>query len=117
MTDDEEGRTADDRSWYEVSHREVFDGRTLSDLFVNAVPVLIIAAFVGLFSLLPLYGSGGEPLLAFHAAIVAGVALVSYVAARAIAGDERRLELQGSVPDRGGVGDSEGERGPDEDSS
>lgn len=100
--------TPDDRSWYEVSHREVFDGRTLSDLFVNVVPVLIIAAFVGLFSLLPLYGSGSEPLLAFHAAIVAGVALVSYVAARAIAGDERRLELQGSVPDRGGVGDHEG---------
>jgi hypothetical protein len=94
---------SEERAWYDVSHREVFDGRTLSDLFVNLVPVAIIAAFVGLFSLLPLYGSGSEPLLAFHAAIVLGVALVSYVAARAIAGDERRLELQGGVPDRGGV--------------
>jgi hypothetical protein len=94
---------SEERSWYDVSHREVFDGRTLSDLFVNLVPVAIIAVFVGLFSALPLYGSGSEPLLAFHAAIVLGVALVSYVAARAIAGDERRLEPQGSVPDRGGV--------------
>ena len=111
-TDPDEGR-----AWYELGNRQVFDGRTLSDLFVNLVPVGIIAAFVVLFSALPLYGEGAEPLLGFHAAIVAGVALVSYVAARAIAGDERRLELQGSVPDRGGVGDSEGERGPDEDSS
>jgi hypothetical protein len=92
-----------DRSWDDIGHREVFDGRTLSDLFVNLVPVCIIAAFVALFSALPLYGSGSEPLLAFHAAIVGGVALVSYVAARAIAGDERRLGLDGSVAARGGV--------------
>jgi len=96
-TDADEGR-----SWYEVGHREVFDGRTLSDLFVNLVPVAIIAAFVVLFSALPLYGEGAEPLLAFHAAIVAGVALVSYVAARAIAGDERLLATDGD-PARGGV--------------
>lgn len=82
-TDPDEGR-----AWYEVGHRRVFDGRTLSDLFVNLVPVGIIAAFVALFG--------------FHAAIVAGVALVSYVAARAIAGDERLLETDGD-PARGGV--------------
>lgn len=68
----------------------VIDGRTLSDLSVNAVPILIMGALlVGFQFLSP--GSGGEPLLAMHLALVGGVVLVSYVAARVIASADGEL--------------------------
>lgn len=57
---------------------------TLSDLFVNAVPILIMGALLVGFQLLA-PGSGGEPLLAMHLALIGGVVLVSYVAARMVA--------------------------------
>ena len=61
----------------------VVDRQTLSDLFVNAVPILIMAVLlVGFTVLTP---GSSEPLLAMHLALVGGVVLVSYVAARAIA--------------------------------
>ncbi|MEF8786341.1 MAG: DUF6684 family protein [Haloarculaceae archaeon] len=68
----------------------VFDRQTLSDLFVNAVPIFIMGALLVAFSLLA-PGSGGEPLLAMHLALIGGVLLVSYVAARAITGAESQL--------------------------
>ena len=69
----------------------VVDWGTLSDLFVNAVPILIMGALlVGFQVLSP--GSGGEPLLAMHLGLVGGVVLVSYVAARAIAGTGEELQ-------------------------
>jgi hypothetical protein len=62
----------------------VLDRRTLSDLFVNAVPILIMGVLLVGFQLLA-PGSGGEPLLAMHLALIGGVVLVSYVTARVIA--------------------------------
>ena len=70
----------------------VFTRETLSDVSVNAVPILILGALlIGFQVLTP--GSGGEPLLAMHLALVAGVVLVSYVAARVITSED--MELQG----------------------
>ncbi|MFC7176297.1 DUF6684 family protein [Halosegnis marinus] len=71
--------------------RSVFSRRTLSDLSVNAVPILVLGAFIGLFALLA-PASGAEPLLGFHAALVGGVLLVSYVAARAITATGEELD-------------------------
>jgi len=68
----------------------VLDRQTLSDLFVNAVPVLIMGALLVVFQLLA-PGSGGEPLLAMHLALVGGVVLVSYVAARLVANADGEL--------------------------
>lgn len=85
---DDPGSDDDDRS--------VFSRRTLSDLSVNAVPILIIGAFVGLFALLA-PASGAEPLLGFHAALVGGVLLVSYVAARAITATGEELDGEQDV--------------------
>lgn len=80
---DSAGATADS------ARAGVFDKQTLSDLFVNAVPIFIMGALLVAFSLLA-PGSGGEPLLAMHLALIGGVLLVSYVAARAISGAENQ---------------------------
>lgn len=69
----------------------VFDQGMLSDLFVNAVPILIMGALLVGFQLLA-PGSGGEPLLGMHLALVGGVVVVSYVAARVIAGTGEELQ-------------------------
>jgi hypothetical protein len=68
----------------------VLDRQTLSDLFVNVVPVLIMGALLVVFQLLA-PGSGGEPLLGMHLALIGGVVLVSYVAARVVANADGEL--------------------------
>ncbi len=70
----------------------VFSRRTLSDLFVNAVPIAMLAAFVIGFGVLAPGGFDSEPLLGFHGALVAGVVLVSYVAVRAVSAADGDLD-------------------------
>ncbi|RXK49164.1 DUF6684 family protein [Halorientalis pallida] len=82
-----------------------FDRQLLSDLFVNVVPIAIIAAFVVMFGLFSSGGEGGDPLLLFHGALIGGVVLVSIVAGWVISGEDSPLE--GSVA--GGY-DSESDR-------
>lgn len=73
--------------------------RTLSDLSVNAVPIVTVAAFVVTFGAVSPEGFDADPLLGFHAALVAGVVAVSYLAARAVVaadgdlGDDREGSL------------------------
>lgn len=76
--------------------RSVFSRQMLSDLSVNAVPILIIAAFVGLFAVLA-PESGAEPLLGFHLALVVGIVVVSYVAAQAVAATGEELDGERAV--------------------
>lgn len=65
----------------------------LSDLSVNAIPILILGVFVSLFWVWsPLGGAGGDPLLLFHAALVAGVVLVSAVAGWVIRRQDQPLQ-------------------------
>lgn len=91
MPDESDQRVGDPAGENADSARAgVFDKQTLSDLFVNAVPIFIMGALLVAFSLLA-PGSGGEPLLAMHLALIGGVLLVSYVAARAISGAENQL--------------------------
>ncbi|WP_246983746.1 prolipoprotein diacylglyceryl transferase [Halorientalis marina] len=82
-----------------ASDSTVFDRETLSDLLVNAVPIGIILAFVLMFGLASPSESGGDPLVLFHAALVAGVVVVSYVAARVISGTGAPLTGSVSPPD------------------
>ncbi|WP_424019071.1 DUF6684 family protein [Halorientalis pallida] len=72
--------------------RSGFDRQLLSDLFVNVVPIAIIAAFVLLFGLFSSGGVGGDPLLLFHGALIGGVVLVSVVAGWVISGEDSPLE-------------------------
>lgn len=67
-----------------------FDSQLLSDLFVNVVPIAIIAAFVLMFGLLS--PAGGDPLLLFHGALIGGVVLVSIVAGWVISNEDGELE-------------------------
>lgn len=69
------------------------DRQLLSDLSVNIVPIIIIAAFVLIFGLISPESS--DPLLLFHAALVGGVVLVSIVAGLVISREDS--ELNGSV--------------------
>mgnify|MGYP006276345685 CR=1 FL=1 len=73
-TDDPRTRTAG----------SVLSAGTLSDLTVNAVPIAMLVAFVVGFGVLAPGGLDSDPLLGFHAALIAGVVLVSAVAARAV---------------------------------
>ncbi|SEP22852.1 hypothetical protein SAMN05216388_10492 [Halorientalis persicus] len=74
------------------SDRSGFDRQLLSDLFVNVVPIAIIAAFVLMFGLFSSGGEGGDPLLLFHGALIGGVVLVSVVAGWIISGEDSPLE-------------------------
>ncbi|MFC6787285.1 DUF6684 family protein [Halobaculum halobium] len=112
-TDADDSRSEPDRS--------VFSGGTLSDLFVNAVPVAMLVAFVVGFGVLAPGNLDSDPLLGFHAALIAGVVLVSAVAARAVVaggGDldgDREIDLYDpdERDDAGdGPGDRDGERDP-----
>lgn len=68
----------------------------LSDLFVNVVPIAIILVFVLLFTVLsPLDSDGGDPLVVFHTALIAGVVLVSVAAGWVIHRED--APLQGSA--------------------
>jgi len=97
--DREDGTDADGAGDAGRDPRSVLSGRTLSDLSVNAVPIAMVAAFVVGFGVVSPSGIDSDPLLGFHAALVAGVVLVSYVAARAVVasggdlGDEREGSL------------------------
>jgi len=68
----------------------IVNGQLVSDLFVNVVPIAIIAAFVLMFGLLS--PGGDDPLLFFHGALIVGVVLVSAVAAWIIHGEDSPLE-------------------------
>lgn len=81
---DSDAAAASDADVVSDAETGVFSRRTLSDLFVNAVPIAMLAAFVVGFGVLAPGGFDSEPLLGFHGALVAGVILVSYVAARAV---------------------------------
>ncbi|MFB6127541.1 MAG: DUF6684 family protein [Halolamina sp.] len=74
------------------AERSGFDAGLLSDLFVNAVPIVIIAAFVVAFGFLSPVGGRGDPLVLFHGALVGGVVLVSVVAGWVIARQDDPLE-------------------------
>jgi len=65
------------------------DRQLLSDLSINVVPIVIIAAFVLVFGLVSSEGSG--PLLLFHAALIGGVVLVSAVAGWVISREDGEL--------------------------
>ncbi|UIP00448.1 hypothetical protein Hbl1158_03530 [Halobaculum sp. CBA1158] len=117
-TDRRDGDSASDANSDEGSADgtdSVFSGRTLSDLLVNAVPLAMLAAFVAGFELLSPAGLDTDPLVGFHAALIAGVVLVSYVAARAVvaAGGDLDGERSVSLYDDGDDGD-EGDDGSDE---
>jgi hypothetical protein len=72
--------------------RSGFDRQLLSDLFVNVVPIAIIAAFVLMFGLFSSGGAGGDPLLLFHGALIGGVVLISVVAGWVISREDSPLE-------------------------
>lgn len=82
-----------------------FDTELLSDLFVNVVPIAIIAAFVLLFNRRS-PGEGGDPLLLFHSALIGGIVLVSLVAGWIIRGEDSPLEGSAAT-DRDGEADHE----------
>jgi len=86
--------------------RRWLDAELLSDLSVNAVPIVIIAAFVVGFGVVSTGTEADDPLLAFHAALVGGIVLVSAVAAWVIRGED--APLQGSAADLGD-GDDDGD--------
>jgi hypothetical protein len=93
MPEDRDGGAAGDASSEDDSGRRVLTRDGLSDISINAVPIVIIAAFVLKFGLL---GPGGDdPLILFHVALVVGVVVVSCVSARIIRGE--REPLQGSA--------------------
>ena len=96
MADERDQQTGDSDS--DEESVRVFDRQILSDLFVNAVPILILAVLLVGFQLLA-PGSGGEPLLFMHLALVGGVVLVSYVAARVVANAEGELRGPDSPDD------------------
>jgi hypothetical protein len=94
----------------EPADREGDDGADderglLSDLFVNAVPIAILAAFVAMFALLSPGSGESDPLLLFHGALVVGIVLVSAVAGWVIRRED--APLQGSAAD---VSDGDGDR-------
>lgn len=60
-----------------------FDGRLLSDLTVNAIPVGIIGALTAVMMVFS-PGGAGESVLLFHGALIGGVAAVSVVAGWAV---------------------------------
>ncbi|QZY00431.1 DUF6684 family protein [Halobaculum rubrum] len=102
----------------------VISGRTLSDLTVNAVPVAMLVAFVVGFGMLAPGDLDSDPLLGFHAALIAGVVLVSAVAARAVvrAGGDLDGNRDVSLYDTDGSADGadgrdDGADGPDRDAS
>jgi hypothetical protein len=64
----------------------------LSDLFVNVVPIAIIAAFVLMFGLLSPASGSGDPLLLFHGALIGGIVLVSVVAGWVISREDSALQ-------------------------
>jgi hypothetical protein len=68
------------------------DAQLLSDLFVNAVPIAILVAFVAAFALRSPGGGESDPLLLFHAALIGGIVLVSVVAGRVIRREDGPLE-------------------------
>lgn len=71
-------------------------GALLSDLSVNAIPIVILGVFVSLFWVwAPLGGEGGDPLLLFHVALVVGVVAVSALAGWVIRRQDQ--PLQGSA--------------------
>jgi len=90
---------ADDAGTGPTGGGRVFFGRTLSDLTVNAVPVAMLVAFVVGFGVLAPGDLDSDPLLGFHAALIAGVVLVSAVAARAVvrAGGDLDGEREGRL--------------------
>ena len=69
-----------------------FDRELLSDLFVNVVPIAIIAVFVLMFGLLSPANGSGDPLLLFHGGLIGGIVLVSVVAGWLISGEDGPLE-------------------------
>jgi hypothetical protein len=75
--------------------RQGFDRELLSDLSVNVVPIGIIAVFTLLFVVLRPAGDISDSVIAFHAALVGGVVLVSIVAGWAIS--RMRSPLEGSA--------------------
>jgi len=81
---DADADTADGTDDSTESARSVFSSRTLSDLTVNAIPIAMLVAFVVGFGMLAPGDLDSDPLLGFHAALIAGVVLVSAVAARAV---------------------------------
>ncbi len=60
-----------------------FDGRLLSDLAVNVIPIGIIVALTGVMVVFS-PGGAGESVLLFHGALIAGVVVVSVVAGWAV---------------------------------
>ncbi|MXR43336.1 hypothetical protein GRX01_18615 [Halobaculum sp. WSA2] len=97
----------------------VFSGRTLSDLTVNAVPVAMLVAFVVGFGVLAPGDLDSDPLLGFHAALIAGVVLVSAVAARAVvrAGGELDGEREVRLYETDDRNDADGSGDADTDGS
>jgi hypothetical protein len=70
---------------------KVFDKETLLDLIVNGVPLFILLFFIGIFAVLPYFGSSGLA-TGLQYAIVAlsfvALGVLTYLAAVAIAGSE-----------------------------
>ena len=75
-------RTDDDPSDPE-SDRGGLDRDLLSDLSVNAIPIVIIVAFTAVVVVFS-PGGAGDSVLLFHGALIGGVVLVSVVAGWAI---------------------------------
>jgi hypothetical protein len=91
---------ADDPSSASDAAGSGFDDGLLSDLFVNVVPIAIIAALALAFPILSPLGGGGDPLVLFHGALIAGIVLVSVVAGWAISREDAPLEGAGRRGDR-----------------
>jgi len=85
-------RTSDDQSeTAETDGERWLDAQLLSDLFVNAVPIAILVAFVAAFALLSPGAGESDPLLLFHGALIVGIVLVSAVAAWVIRREDAPL--------------------------
>lgn len=89
-TTDTTENAADEASTEQESGSATYvDRQLLSDLSINVVPIVIIAAFVLVFGLLSSEGSG--PLLLFHAGLIGGVVLVSAIAGWVISREDGEL--------------------------
>lgn len=84
--------TASGDSAESTSSTAVFDRELLSDLFVNAVPILIVVVFLLVFTVQSPLDGGSDPLWLFHGALIGGVVLVSIVAGWVIRNEDQPLE-------------------------
>lgn len=96
---------------------EIFDRETLLDLSVNAIPLVIILFFAGLFLVLSPFQSAPAVVavqFAILVAMFAGLAILTYYAGKAVSSAENELEEAGLEVHEASAPDPEGEPNVDE---